>query len=281
MRLIAFTKWIYDKPIPDMAKIVADAGFDGVDLPVRENAGIPAETALESLPEAQKIFADHGLTIDRLVTDIIAPRPDLERLLEMFQSLGITKIRLGGKALRRQREDVRKALDEHRKELAELEPYLLKHGVRGAVQIHSGDTAHATMGLCLHCVDGRDPAALGIQVDTGHLSVAGEAPEFAIALAGPYLHSINFKSIRLQPSVDPKSGKLTWQRVVTPLRDATLDWESVIRAVVGSGYDDSVALHAEYRSPYYRYEANEELTTKLITEDREFATSLFANYGDA
>lgn len=281
MKLIAFTKWIYDKPIPEMAKIVADAGFDGVDLPVREKAGIPAETAIKSLAEAKTIFADHGLTIDRLVTDIVGPRPDLDKLLETFRSVGITQIRLGGKALRRRSEDVRKALDEHRKELAELEPFLVKHGVRGGIQIHSGDTAHATMGLCMHCVEGRDPAALGIQVDTGHLSVAGEAPEFAIALAGPYLHSINFKSIRLQPSVDAKSGKLTWQRVVTPLRDATLDWESVVRAVVDSGYKEPVALHAEYRSPYYRYESNTDLTTQLITEDREFVTDLFAKYSGA
>lgn len=274
MKLIAFTKWIVDKPIEEMAKIVADAGFDGVDLPVRENAGIPAEVAIKSLPEMKKVFEDHGLALERLVTDIVAPRDDLDRLLETFRSAGITKIRLGGKALRRGT-DVRQGLDAHRRDLEALEPYFLKHGIHGALQIHSGDTAHATMGLCLLCVEGRDPRALGIQVDTGHLAVAGESVEFAIALAGPYLHSINFKAIRRQPTIDPKTGNLVWQSIVTPLRDATINWTSVVDAIRKAGYTDPVSIHAEYRSPYYRYETNTELTTRLIAEDRAFAAQLF------
>lgn len=278
MKLIAFTKWIYDRPIAEMAKIVADAGFDGVDLPVREKAGIPAETAMKTLAESKKIFADHGLTIERLVTDIIAPRPGLDELLELFQSVGVTKIRLGGKSLK-PAGNTREAFDAHRRDLEALEPYLARHGIHGAIQIHSGDTAHATTGLCLLCLEGRDPNVLGVQVDTGHLMVSGESPQLAIALAGPYFHSINFKAIRLQPANDPKTGKPGWARIVVPLRDGTLDWDGVVKAVVDSGYTDPISVHPEYRSPYYRYEQNTELTTKLIADDRTFAAELLAKSG--
>lgn len=278
MRLIAFTKWIYDKPIKEMAEILAGAGFDGVDLPVRAKSGVPEETAIKSLREYAAIFRDHGLTLDRLVTDVVAPRPDLDPFLAAVREAGVTKIRLGGKSLGREA-DPRAALDEHKRHLEALEPILAKHGIWGAIQIHSGDTAHATMGLCLHCLEGRDPARLGIQVDTGHLMVAGESPELALALAGPYLHSVNLKAIRKDIVIDPKTARPSSPKIVVPLRDAMVDWTSILRAIKKSGYDDSLCLHAEYRSAYYSYEHDAPFTSKMIAADRAFIAGLMAELG--
>ncbi|HHW09179.1 MAG TPA: sugar phosphate isomerase/epimerase [Firmicutes bacterium] len=278
MKLIAFTKWLVGKPMTEVAATLVKGGFDGADLPVREKAGMPVEEALRTLPEVKKLFADHGMTIERLVTDIIAPRPGLDELLALFQELGIRKIRLGGKGLR-PLQKAREIIDEHRRELEALEPYLLKHGISGAIQIHSGATAHATMGLCMYCVRDRDPKAIGIQIDTGHLQVAGELPEQAIYMAGPYLHSINLKAIRKAWSIDPKTGQMVWQNIVVPLPDGTVNWRSIFRTIADVGYKDPLSIHPEYRSPYYRYEENTELTTKLISQDRAFVAAILEEMG--
>ncbi len=278
MKLIAFTKWIFDKPVEEMAQVLAQAGFAGVDLPVREKAGIPAAVAKKLLPQAKKVFADQGLSMDQLVTDIIEPSADLDALLEVFRSVGVTKIRLGGKSLRPD-QSAREVFDQHRRSLEALEPYLARHEMRAGIQVHSGNTVHATVGLCLLCLKDRDPRWLGVQVDTGHLSYAGESPELAIALAGPYLHSVNLKAIRRDVAVDKKTGKLTWPAVVVPLRDGMVDWVSILRALMNAGYTDALSIHAEYRSAYFRYEENTELTTQLISDDRAFIAGIMKSMG--
>ncbi|HHW08417.1 MAG TPA: sugar phosphate isomerase/epimerase [Firmicutes bacterium] len=279
MKLIAFTKWLWDRPVEEVAKIVAKAGFDGVDFPVREKMGMPAEVAKKMLPRAKEVFAAHGLTMEQLVTDITGPREDLDELLGLFSSVGVKKIRLGGVSLRPD-STARKAFDEHRRSLAALEPYLKKHGIKAGVQVHSGNTAHATLGLCLLCVQDRDPEWLGVQVDTGHLGYSGEPPELALALVGPYLHSVNLKAIRRDVAVDKKTGKLTWPMVIVPLRDGMVDCASFLRTLKKMGYDEALSIHPEYRSPYFNYEKYTELTTQLITEDREYVAGILKELSD-
>ena len=58
-----FTKPWRDKPLAELARFVRDLGFQGVELPVRPGYQVPPENVTKGLPEAGKIFADHGLKI--------------------------------------------------------------------------------------------------------------------------------------------------------------------------------------------------------------------------
>ena len=95
-RIIAFCKWCQNLPLPDLATHLKETGVDGVDLPCRPGAAIEPEDAAKMLPEAKKVFEDHGLMLDRLVTGIREADDVSDRQLEAIRNVGIEKIRLGG-----------------------------------------------------------------------------------------------------------------------------------------------------------------------------------------
>ena len=61
-----FTKPWKNKSLPELAKFVSDLGFDGVELPVRPGYQVQPENVTKGLPEAARIFADHGVRIGTL-----------------------------------------------------------------------------------------------------------------------------------------------------------------------------------------------------------------------
>ena len=61
-----FTKPWKNKTLPELAKFVADLGFDGVEFPIRPGFQVEPEGISKGLLEAAGIFADHGVRIATL-----------------------------------------------------------------------------------------------------------------------------------------------------------------------------------------------------------------------
>ncbi len=273
--LIAFCKWCQDLPAPELAKNLKDLGFDGVDLPCRPGGPVTHETGPEKLPEFKKVFEDHGLKLERLVTSVTEANDETDRLLEAINAVGVKKIRIGGYPVRGD-DDPRAVLDTARKNLVELQKLLEKHGVMGGIQNHSGSTLDVNISSCLLMIQDCDPEWVGVQYDPGHLTLSGEPIGLAIGLLGPYLQSVNFKSPRQEHYIDPKSERLTYKPIWVPLRDGMLDLPGVLSALEAAGYTDPIALHAEYRNYYYMVEKDVEATNKLVAEDVRYLRSLMA-----
>lgn len=274
-QLIAFCKWCQELPLPELAQNLKNLGFDGVDLPCRPNAPITHANGPEKLPEAKRVFEEHGLKLERLVTSLKDANAETERLLEAIRDVGVTKIRIGGYAVRGD-DDPRELLDAARRNLEALEPLLQKHGVKGAIQNHSGPTLDVNICSCLLMLQDRDPEWLGVQYDPGHLTISGEPIKLALGLLGPYLHSVNFKSPRQEYYVDPASGRLRYRPVWVPLRDGMLDVPAVLSELQAAGYTDPISIHAEYRCYFYMVEHDLEATNELVAADVKYLRELAA-----
>lgn len=60
--LTVFTK-PWKCPLPELARHVAELGFDGVELPVRPGYPVTPDNIAAELPRAVQTFANHGLKV--------------------------------------------------------------------------------------------------------------------------------------------------------------------------------------------------------------------------
>jgi len=276
-RLIAFCKWCQHLPLPDLAAHVKALGFDGVDLANRPGGTIEPEESAKKLPEAKRICEDHGLTLDRLVTGIDTPDDAADRQLAAIRKVGVERIRLGGYPIPRGEEHrAQQILDDARNKLAGLQKLCEKHGVRAAIQNHSGSALEVNVSSCLLMMQDCDPAWIGIQMDPGHLCLSGEGYELAVGLMGPYLHSVNFKSARWEYYVDPHDGRLHYKPIWLPLSDGMLDVPGVLQALKAAGYSEPISIHGEYRTHYYYIEEDMAKCGELIGKDAAYVRKIMA-----
>ena len=89
--LIAFCKWCQELSVPELAANIKNLGFDGVDLPCRPNAPVTHQTGPGKLPEVKRIFSDHGLKLERLVTALKETNEETERLLDTINAIGFSR----------------------------------------------------------------------------------------------------------------------------------------------------------------------------------------------
>ena len=277
-KIIAFCKWCERLPLVELAAHLQKVGADGVDLPCRPGPGITPEEAAERLPQAKRVFEDHGLTLDRIATGIREASDEADRQLEAIRSVGVKKIRLGcfwvgldGSA--------GKMFDEARRKLPALQRLLEKHEVMGAIQNHSGMCLEVNVSSTLRLIEDCDPRWVGVQCDPGHLTVSGERYKMAFDILGPRLHSVNFKSPRQDCCADPQTGRLTFETIWVPLRDGMLEVPGVLKQLKAVGYADPISIHAEYGTHYYYFGGAPECVEKtgqLVADDIAYVRRMIA-----
>ena len=277
-KLIAFCKWCQDLPLPKLAAHLKELGFDGVDLPCRPGAPIGPEDAPNMLPEVKKVFDDHGIALERLVTGITEANDVNDRQLEAIRAAGVKRVRLGGYSALPGTCNPRELLDQARRNYVEVQKLLQKHDVRGAVQNHSGSCLEVNVSSTLRMVQDCDPEWVGVQYDPGHQTIAGEPLDLSIDLLGPALHSVNFKSPRFDHFADRETGALRYQAIWLPLRDGMLNVPGALKKLKAVGHTEPISLHAEYRTHYHLIEHDAGATSKLVAEDLQYVRQMMAEH---
>ncbi len=174
----AFIKFLQDLNYEQLANAIAEAGFNGVEVTVREKEGYihPAASA-DELPKLLDALAKRSLAITILTTDILsADQPYAQELLETATRVKIPRYRLGF-----YRYDLKRPILD---QLTELQPKVrdlaaLNHelGIGGIYQNHCGaDFFGATLWDLHSLIKDYPPAEMGCVFDIRHASVeAGEA----------------------------------------------------------------------------------------------------------
>ena len=193
---------------------------------------------------------------------------------EMVQRLTQAVDRIGDEERERKDLDPHQLLDTARKNLVDFQTLLEKHGIKGAIQNHSGNTLDVNISSCLLMLQDCDPRWVGVQYDPGHLTLSGEPVSLAIGLLGDYLHSVNFKSPRQEYFSHPKTGRLTFKPIWVPLKDGMLDLPMVLSALKAAQYTDPISIHAEYRSFFHLVEHHLKPTNTLVAEDVKYVRQL-------
>ncbi len=240
--LIYFSKGI-QKTTPDRtAEVVAEVGWQGIELPLRAKGQIEPERVEEDLPKMVEALKKRGLVVGLITTDIVGPdTPHAEKVLRTAKALGITRYRMGfvrydlDKPIKAQID----AIKPQTRELAALNKQL---GMRGGWQNHSG----AKMMGCavwdlFELVRDVDPESLGVCFDIGHATLEGGLSwPVEARLMMPWFVCVYVKDFAWERGkkggFDPKWGPLGQGAV----RKEFFDWLKT------SGYRGPISQHCEY-----------------------------------
>lgn len=240
-KIFVFSKmfhWIED--YNELAKTIADIGFDGLDLTVRPGGHVLPERVEEDLPKAVAAFKKHKLEIPLMVTGILEANSQTERILKTAQSLGIKHYRMGWypynlkEAIATQSADFGKKL----KDLASLNA---KYGLTGQYQNHTGNYFGATIWDLNQQLQAIKSPSLGCQYDINHATAeAGGAWEVGLHLIAPHIKSIAIKDFYWAKKNDK------WGKQGCPLGEGTVNWKKYLEVWKQYNFQVPITMHYEY-----------------------------------
>ena len=252
-----FTKPWKDKTLPELAKFVADLGFDGVEFPVRPGFQVEPDNITKGLPEAAKIFKDHGLRIGTLAgpTDVVTIAASADAGIPIIRVCERIDLEIGYMATEKKLKEKYDALI----------PTLDEYGVAIGVQNHADMNVNNAMGI-RHLIEGYDPKHVCAVLDQAHNGLNGEPPEIAIDIVWSHLRVANLKSAYWERS-NQTDEEANWKKVWTTGKHGLAYWTRTVRELRNRNYAGDICLTAEYSDP--------DKVDSNIAEDIAYAKHLF------
>lgn len=226
-----FTKpWKTQTP-EELAALVSDMGFDGVEFPLRDGYQAQPSDAAVSLPALAGVFAAHGLKIYSVASGLD------EHIFEACAIAGVPMIRImAGYGAEGYLEGERRT----KAMLGKVTPLCEKYGVRVGVQHHCGKMVNNSMEL-RHLLEGLDKRHIGAVWDAAHSALAGENPEQGLEILREYLFMVNFKAAYYRKTIDP-----VYRPFFTTGRECAFPWTDAVSYLKNTGYDGVICMPAEY-----------------------------------
>jgi sugar phosphate isomerase/epimerase len=166
-----FTKELQDLSPEETARVAAELGWDGIELPVRAKGHIEPAQVEDDLPKMAAALQARKLDLMVLATDVRAVDPLAERVLRTAAKVGARMYRLG--ALRyREGTPIPQQLDQFRAQLKDLAALNQQLGLTGLIQNHSGNGyVGAAIWDAYDLLEDFSPQQLGLHFDIGHATV--------------------------------------------------------------------------------------------------------------
>ncbi len=256
MQVLLFSKPWGSQSVAEFGQTLARMGCDGADLTVRNDGHVnthagDAGTVVAALRLAHKTLADQGLSLGMLTTNILrGDEPLAAPLFETAGELGIKLIKLGYYPYQGFG-TLRTCLAEAQRSLDTLEPLARRTGVCGVMHNHFGKTMlTANPASLATLLEGRDPAAIGAYVDTGHIVIEGVRGAWIQNLERVIdrCRIVGIKSYALLQR-PPRAGELQcwWEQQATDYDQGTVQWPELLGYLKQGGFAGPVTFHSEYR----------------------------------
>ncbi len=259
IRYSVFTKPWKTMPLPELARHVSELGFTGVELPVRPEFQVEPEEVTEGLPEAARIFADRGVSIESVAG------PTDEPTIAACAEVGVPIIRI---CLPIGKEGYLATEARYKREFAELAPTLEQYGVAVGLQNHCHNQVGSCLGL-MNIIGELPPEQLCMVWDPGHNVLSGEIPEQAIDICWSHLRMVNLKSPYWHRDNGPEARVADWKKRWTTGRQGIAPWSEVASLLTKRGWQGPVCLTAEY--------SDHDAVDHLIADDLAYARELFGD----
>lgn len=261
-----FTKPWPEMPLEELAELVANLGFDGVELPVRPGFQVTPESKTVTLPKAARIFGDLNLRISSVAGDLDEATITAcgEARVPILRTMARIDLQVGYRA---SEESLWRRFDA-------LLPVLEACNVKLGVQNHCGEWVGSAIGL-MHLIDHYDPARVGAVLDFAHCALAGEPEAMAVDIVWPHLCLVNFKNAFWRRQVGPESEDVIWREYWTTGSQGIASWPKAADELARRGYRGDVCLTAEYTDPLNGGERKGESVIPLIAQDFAFAKRAF------
>lgn len=256
IRWSVFTKPWPDAKAEDLAAMVADLGFDGVELPIRPGFQVSASSLPHGLTELSGIFADHGLQIYSVASTLDEP------LMAACAAVNVPVVRIMAPLSPNGFLDSDKLV---RNQLDAALPLCERYGVQIGVQPHYDYYISDSLMLANLLAD-YDPRHVVAIWDAAHDGLARKAPEHGLEMVWPRLGMVNLKNAYYRREPDDKPAKGGWQPFFCQGPDGMADWGRALRYLSWHGYSGVICLTAEY-------DEESDLQT-LVRDDLRYARRL-------
>lgn len=238
------------------AELVAEAGLDGIDCPVRPGGQILPERAAEDLPRYAEALKRNHCKLLLLTTAILSPSsPNAESILKTARALGVTHYRLGYWSYKNQASP-EKLQAEVRAQLKDLAAMNRELGLCGVYQNHSGrDNFGAMVADIRQALAEIDPSQIGLAFDPSHAWIE-LGPGWRAELERCQKHV----QIAYVKDVDTSKNFVKFGEGVL----GTSGWFTWLKQ---AGYSRPISMHTEYHwVPTGFHKTRERLVTALKSD---------------
>ncbi|MGW8317099.1 MAG: sugar phosphate isomerase/epimerase family protein [Bacteroidales bacterium] len=239
-RICFFSKHLQWLDYGEMAVLVRNIGFTGIDLTVREGGHVLPEQVRQDLPLAVRKIRDEGLEVPMITTGITDPEdPVTWQVLETAGKLGIPLYRPGWFQYR-EGEAVTGQLKHAADQLAKLQRINRDNQIAASYQNHAGSYIGSSGWDLLRIIEGLDPQWTGVQFDIRHAMVEGpESWPYILELLAPYINSLDIKDFTW-------GGSGGISPVNVPLGQGLVPFEEYFGMLNRLGIEADMSLHLEY-----------------------------------
>jgi len=171
----------FEKPLQflnyrELAEVLGEIGFDGIEATIRKGGHIAPERAVDELPACVDELRAGGQQILVMATSINrVDQPGAEALLRTAAKLGVKKYRLNGLPYSGDR-PILQQLDDYRAQLVELAALNRELGITGVYQNHAGSrNVGGPIWDLDYLLKGIESDHLGIAYDIRHAMVEGSS----------------------------------------------------------------------------------------------------------
>ena len=239
---------MFSKDLPalgydELASLVAETGFDGIDLTVRQKGHVLPENVERDLPLAAEAASKSGIKIFMIATDILnADEPFTESILKTASSLGIAYYRMGPRFYD-EKKSLSQNLADFRIQYKKLADLNRKYKIKGECQNHSGVRFGAAVWDQWEVLKDLDPQWVGVQYDLLHATLEGaHSWTLGFKLVKSYIGTMDMKDFYWKQ----KNGK--WEEELIPLGEGMVDFKTFIALLKINNMHGPFSLHCEYLS---------------------------------
>jgi L-ribulose-5-phosphate 3-epimerase len=241
MPICFFTKPIDRYETSFMTDVIAEAGFDGIDLTVRPGGKVEPARVDNDLPKFAEAAKSRNLSLLLMTTSITGPESPLaEKVLKAASETGIKHYRLGYvdydlKA------GIWESLQKYKEKLRELAPINKRYQIQAGYHNHTGVRVGATVWDIWELVRGLPVDQISVQYDIRHaVCEGGMSWVLGMRLVRPSIGSLAVKDF----TWDVSSGRA--KVVSVPLGEGIVDFDAFFKLVKELDIKLPITVHAEY-----------------------------------
>ena len=245
MQVLIFSKHLQEYNVAQMGDIVAQMGFEGIDLTVRPGGHILPERVKEELPGAIDILKSKGLSVPMITTNITNIEEGYAKdIYKVAANCGVKFLKLGYwryEGFGKIKEQIKKV----KKQLKSIESLSQDYGICSAIHIHSGDVLSADAFIVYHLLEGFHSEALGAYIDPAHMVIEGGKSGWKIGmdLLSDYICLVAIKDFGWFPK-----GRKKWEIKWIPLSEGMVPWQEVFTYLKSINYNGYLSFHSEYKN---------------------------------
>jgi sugar phosphate isomerase/epimerase len=244
LKVSIFSKHLQFLQGEDLAKAIAELGFDAVDLTVRKGGHVEPAKVAKDLPPLVGIIRKNGLEVSMVTTDVAdADTPFAEDVLKAASSLGIRNYRFGAFKWAAN-QSLEAQMDTFKPRLAKLAALNQRYGMCAMYHTHSGVGAVGASIWDLHLLmRDLDPKLVGVNYDIGHATIEGGLGGWiaSFRVTGKHLRGIAVKDF-----VWSKDAKGAWKDTWTPIGEGMVKFAQFYPMVAATDFDGPLQIHFEY-----------------------------------